>query len=177
MKALYVFLFLLTVPVMAGEPNGVVNCGFSYTNAAAKGATRGILGIGADCLLWGCIPILSLLGVASAVAEEIDVDCAGTVWQGIDTAGRYQYMITWNSDSKAEAERSGREYCVRQGFRQCRQRLVFRHAAAVHQPRFGTYAQVAQAGDIPTAKELSFARCRRATGESCQLVFAKANRH
>lgn len=175
-RAYGLFFLLLAAPVTAGEPNSVINCGFSVPNAAGNGFVRGVAGLGLDCLLWACIPVIATLGVGSAVLEEIDQDCAGSVWEGTDSNGRYRYTISWDYDSKSRAEEGGREYCVSQ-LSACRQRVVFRFAAAAYRPRFGTYAEVAQAGDIPTAKAISRSRCESAANGPCQLVFARANRN
>ena len=157
----------------AGEPHGVKNCGFDSSAAVANGLARGVAGQIVDCMIFGCVPILSVAGVASAVVEEVDVACAGAVYEGFDEKGRRRATMHSNYDSAASAREAGAAYCD-SFYHRCRLILLFRHAAAGY--RAGGKIYWAQAADLPTAREIAQMRCQRATGHACALVLEAENR-
>ena len=160
---------VLALGIHAGEPHGVKNCGFDKSNAVVNGIVRVIAGQGLDCIIWGCIPVLSILGGGSAVVEEIDSNCAGAVYEGSDG-----WSAAWDYDSVDSARDAARSRCKRR-YNACELALVFRHAAAGYASEDGKFYWWAQASDIPTATEIARGRCERATGRPCKLIFKAEN--
>jgi len=159
----------------AGQPHGVKDCGFNVVRAVGDGAAAAGAGLFVDCLLFGCIPVFAVIGAATRVVQQVDVDCAGAVFGGVNTDGVPHSTISWNHDSVGAARRGGRAYCAR-CFKGCELVLVFRHAAAGYSPLVGSgRVYWAQASDLPTAREIAISRCRRASGDACRLVLEAEN--
>ena len=171
------FALAFTAFASAGEPHALKNCGFSAPAAVSNGIWRFILGQGLDCILWGCIPIIGPTAAAAAVWEEVDVDCAGVVFEVKRRDGSYSYMTWRNGDSLSGIRAYGKRKCVAKKRGACREVLAFRHAVAGYRLK-GANGRVywAQGGDIPTAKQIAKARCD-AAGRSCTFYSASENRN
>ena len=174
---------LLSASLSEGSPHTLKACGMDVGSALGKGFVRGVMGIGVDCVLWGCLPVVAAIGVLTGPAEELDFDCAGAIVEGrLPSSGGSWMAIDGDFDSARRAEKVMLRHCKERGLRACRIVLRFRHAAAVYAPvgRHGRphgdlAPHVAQAGDLPTAKALAKARCETAYERRCILLLSHEN--
>ena len=169
---------LLVALSSAAAPQTVRECGFNVARAggaAVAGATTGMI---ADCALLGCIPIFTTIGaiVGFFAADEIDTNCAGTVYEGKTKNGAIRYCWIKNRNSLSSARSELADHCRGLGWTGCREIIPFRYAVAGYRAvGEKTTAYWAQAGDRPTAAEISRARCEGATGKKCKLVVQLEN--